>query len=142
MKISNEFHPLILKEFKNVQKLVKEANTVDDKLYFFSASYGVLNRVMNFNCDKTLVFMHQILQATHQSLVQRLASPKIPGSISNNLPNEMIDALFTYFEQLIIEFEKKDSQNIREILEKFANLTYATTGNGYYLYLKGNLVIK
>jgi hypothetical protein len=143
MKIPNNYHEIILNEFKEVEKLCAEANSIEDKLYYFSASYGILNRIMNLSCDPTLVFIHQILQTTCQSLLQRLANSKMtmPQIISNVLPVEMITALLSYFSELISAFEKKDENGIRKILENLTNLTYATTGNGYYLYLQKRLVI-
>lgn len=141
MKIPEKYYEIILNEFKDVEKLAKEATNIDDKLYFFSASFGVINRVMNFHYDPLLVFIHQVLQTTHQSLLQRFSAPKIPGSISNIVPDEMINSLFKNFSQLISEFEKKEDQKIREVLQKFSILSYATTGNGYYLYLKEKLII-
>ena len=141
MNIPDKYFELILNEFKEVQKLCIEAKTSEDKLFFFSASYGVLNRVMNFCCEPILVFMHQILQDATKNISHRLAIPKKPGSISNSLPIEMWESLFSYFSTLIIEFEKKDEHKIREVLEKFSNLSYATLGNGFYLYLRGKLTI-
>lgn len=141
MKLPEQYYVMILKEFNDVEKLCNEANLIEDKLYLFSASYGILNRVMNIFCDPILVFMHQILQAAHQAFAQRLATPKIPATVANSLPDEMIKALFSYLTELRLAFEKKDENNIREVLEKFANLTYATSGNGFYLYLREKLVI-
>lgn len=141
MKIPNQYYELLINEFKEIQKLSNEVKSNEDKLYFFSASYGVLNRVLNFHCDTTLVFMHQVLQVAHQNIMQRLSTPKNPGSISNALPDEIIESLFSYFSLLISEIEKKDTSKIREILEKISNISYATTGNGFYLYLKGKLIL-
>lgn len=141
MNIPDQFYQLILKEFKEVQILCNEAKSIEDKLYFFTASYGIVNRVINFHYDPTLVFIHQVLQTAYQNIHQRLSSPKNPGVVSNSLPNEIIDSLFKYYGSLIIEFEKKDSVKIREVLEKFSSLTYATSGNGFYLYLREKLTI-
>ncbi|MCK4906075.1 MAG: hypothetical protein KAS64_00915 [Spirochaetes bacterium] len=141
MNISDQYFELILNELKEVQKLCSDANSPEDKLYFFSASYGILNRVMNFYCEPTLVFMHQILQATHQAFSQRLSMPKKAETISNSFPNKMWESLFSYFSLLILEFEKKDENKIREVLEKFSNLSYSISGNGFYLYLREKLVI-
>jgi hypothetical protein len=143
MKIPNNFHEIILKEFNEIEKLCSETDSIEDKLYYFSASYGIVNRIMNLYCDSTLVFMHQILQTTCQSLVQRLANSKVqmPTIISSAFPNEMIAALLLSFSELRLAFEKKDEDGIRKVLEKFSNLTYATTGNGYYLYLQKKLLI-
>jgi len=141
MNIPDNYFDLIVNEFKEVEKLCEEAKSPDDKLYFFSASYGIINRVMNFHCEPILVFMHQMLQTSHQMVAKRLATPKNMDNISNSLPNEIFESLFSYFSLLIKEFEKKDENKIREVLEKFSNLSYATSGNGFYLYLRGKLLV-
>ncbi len=141
MNIPDQYFEIILNEFKDVEKLYNDANSPYDKLYFFSASFAVINRVMNSYSNPTLTFMHQILQAVHQSLGQRLDIPKYPGTIFNNLPEETWTTLISYFSELRSAFEKKNDDKIREALAKFANLWYATSGNGYYLYLRGKLPI-
>ena len=128
MNIPDHYFELILNELIEVQKLCDEAKSSEDKLYFFSASYGIINRVMNFHCEPLLVFMHQILQIAHQTMSQRASSPKTPGSISNSLPNELFDSLFSYFSKLVLEFEKKDENKIEvfvKILKKEENLLLA-----------------
>lgn len=139
MDIPQNFFELTLNEFKDVQGLCEKAETPDDALYYFSAFHGVLNRVMNFYFDPILVFMHQVLQATHKAVSDRMAMPVKPGITSNGVTEEMWQALFLYNRLLIDAFEKKDEDEIRLVLQKFANLSYATTGNGRYLQLRGKL---
>jgi len=139
MDLPKNYFDLILNEFKEVQGLCGKAETRDDALYYFSALYGVLNRVMNFSCDPVLIFMHQVLQATHKAVAERMAIPIKPGTTSNGVTDEMWQALFSYIPLLIDAFEKKDENEIRQVLQKFANLSYATTGNGRYLQLRGRL---
>jgi hypothetical protein len=141
MKISDSNHGIILNEFNEIEKLCAEAPKITDKLYFFSASFGVLNRIMNFESDPTLIFMHQILKDAHQAFATRLATSQIPGNISNSLPQEMADALLLYFSELIKAFESKKEVKIREVLEKFSNLSYAMSGNGFYLYLRKKIIL-
>lgn len=139
MNISKNYFKLILDEFKDVQDLCQKAETMDDALYYFSAFHGVLNRVMNFSCDPVLIFMHQVLQETHAALKNRLEMPVKPGITLNGVTDEMFQALFSYISLLTDAFEKKDEDEIRRVLQKFANLGYATTGNGRYLQLRGRL---
>lgn len=141
MNLPDQYFKIIIDEFEKVSKQCDEAKSLEDKLYFFSASYGVLYRVMNFSCDPILIFMHQILQYTHQGFTQRLSQLRIPGLISNSIPDVMQDALFSYFSELILSFKSKDEIKIREVLEKFSNLWYATNGNGFYLFLNKKLKI-
>lgn len=96
---------------------------------------------MNLCYDPILFFIHQVLLSTHQGFVQRVTQYQISGAISNSIPDELWKALFSYFSELITAFEKKEDNEIRKVLEKFSNLWYATTGNGFYLYLQKRLII-
>lgn len=139
MDIPENYFEIILNEFKNIQGLCECAETPDDAIYYFSALYGVLNRVMNFCCDPILVFMHQVLQTTHKAVSDRMGIPIKPGITNNGVAEETWQALFSYVPLLIEAFAKKDEDEIRRVLQKFSNLSYATTGNGRYLQLRGEL---
>ena len=77
----------------------------------------------------------------HANITKRMNSPHKPGVISVGVPDKLFDSLFSYFTLFIDAFKKNDENEIREVLQKFANLTYATSGNGFYLYLKGKLIL-
>jgi translation initiation factor RLI1 len=141
MKISEEYLNIITKEFRDVEKLWSETNSPEDKLYYFSATYGVINRIMNLQCESILIFVHQILQAAHQTMAQRLSAITPSGAVSSSVPTVMLESLILYLPELRIAFEKRDDNKIREALEKYNNLSYATGGNGFYLYLRGKLTI-
>ena len=142
MKLPAQYFKIIINELKGIKELINEATTPDDKLYFFSASFGIINRIMNLHYDPLLVFIHQILQNVHMTMTQRLASAKTGvGGIPNTFPTAFMDSLANNFSELINAFENNDENQIREVLEKFTNLSYATTGNGFYLLLLGKLPI-
>lgn len=141
MELSKKNYEIILNELKNVDEMCEEAKMLEDKLYFYSASFGIINRIMNLECEPILVFMHEVLQANHRAITSRHANPKRPGVVSDLLPNELIDLMFIYYKELIHEFENQDEEAIHKVLQKISNLTYATSGNGYFLYVKGLLKI-
>lgn len=141
MDIPDEYLKIILKEFEDIEKLYNEASSPHDKLYFFSASFGVINRIINLHPNTTLVFTHQVLHSLHQAITQRLNAPSPPGTTFHSLPDELWPTLISYFSELRSSFELKNDDKIRESLAKYANLWYATSGNGYYLHLRGKLPI-
>ena len=96
---------------------------------------------MNFYSDPLLIFMHQALANVHANITKRMNAPRKPDVVSTSIPDKMFDTLFSYFDLLIEAFKKKDEDKIRRVLEKFAVLTYATSGNGFYLFLKGKIVL-
>jgi hypothetical protein len=141
MNIPEQYHKMIIDELKDVEMLISNAHTIDDKLYYFTASFGIIYRVLNFHCDSLLIFAHQVLQLTHQTISQRLTLPGIPGNITNSMPNEFFNSLIDNLKDLRLSFEKNDDNKIRESLEKMSVLSYAATGNGFYLFLRKKLVI-
>ncbi len=141
MNVPEEFMKMIIDEFGSIEEMFNENPSIDDKLYFFSGSFGVINRVMNFHTDPTLIFIHQILQAAHQSFSQRYRTPEKPGTIVNSIPDELFNGLFSSIRELKEAFRINKDEEIWRVLQKISNLTYATTGNGFYLYICGKLVI-
>ena len=82
--------------------------------------------------------MHRI--EAHQALAGRLKASKNPASESYLIvPSEMLDALVSYTLELKAALESKQDSLVWMILQKLSNLTYATSGNGFYLYLKGDI---
>ena len=147
MKVTGEYMRQILDEMKVVEQQWGSAVTPEEKLYYFSAIFGAINRVMNFECDPVLVFVHQVLQALHHAVVNRLNSPKPPGQeVFLGVPAEMIDAILSALEELRAAFTKYASGENADaetwnVLKRFANIAYAATGNGFYLYLRGKLLL-
>ena len=141
MKITPENVDHIIKEIDFVLQKMGEALTAESKLYYFSAVHGVINRVMNFQCDPVLVFSHQVLSAVHSAFTSRLAATKGGGEKNLSVSEEMLEKLQEALGKFSTAFQKKDKARIYAALERFANLGYATTGNGFYLYQKGVLTI-
>ncbi len=141
MNIAPENVDRIAKEIDFVLQKMSEALTAESKLYYFSAVYGVINRVMNFQCDPVLVFSYQVLSAVHGAFTSRLAAAKGGSEKHLSVPEGMLEKLQEALGKFSTAFQKKDQARIYAALEWFANIGYATTGNGFYLYQKGELQI-
>ena len=115
------------------------AKTPGDRLYYFSAAFGQINRVMNFHCDPALVFAHQVIQQLHQSLFGRLTNALQSGDETAGMPEEMFLKLDSIAADLHSAIAKQSNEDLWKVLQSASNLGYATTGNGYYLYLQGKL---
>ncbi len=131
----------IAKEIDFVLQKISEAATTEEKLYYFSAVHGVINRVMNFDCNPVLVFAHQVLSSVHGIFMSRLAAAKSSGEKHLAVTPEMVKKLQETLEKFRTAFEQKDEAKICNALQKFANIGYTATGNGFYLYQKGVLKI-
>ena len=141
MNIPKEYKKMIVDEFKEILILCNDSSLIDDKLFFFSASYGTVRRVMNLHFDPTLAFMHLVLQNAHQSFTQRLNQPQKTDTKFSKTPKSFWDALIKSYEALINAFEGDNVNEVRECLEAISYIAYMTTGNGYYLYLRGKTLI-
>lgn len=141
MNISDKSRKIIVDEFRLVAKSMKQIEDPSKKLYWFSAAYGVVERVFNLEFDPTLVFVHLVLNAAYGSINSRVSAIIAGADRAIVIPEGLFDSLQEVVEELAENIEAKTDNNIFENLQRTANLVYATTGNGYYLYLKGMLLI-
>jgi hypothetical protein len=140
MEVPANYLQLITRSITLTIEMCAKATSPEEKLYYFSAVYGAINRVMNIHCDPVLVFSHHVLQTVHQSLNARLAASRNPNAQPHmSVPEEMIDALLLYLTEFSRALDSKTDSAIWAVLQKFSNLAYATTGNGFYLYITGQL---
>ena len=117
----------------------KMAGTPDlgEKLYLFSAFFGELNRALNQFWTPELGLAHLVLREVHQLISGRLNMPT-PGT---RVPPELPEALDRVAAGLatLFEDERIDEVKLYQVLARAAELGYVATGNGYYLYLKGQI---
>ena len=139
MNISDEHRRIIVDEFRSVAARMRETSDEYRKLYWFSAIYGVLTRVFNLEFDATLVFIHVLLNGAYNTINARAAAISQGRDRAINIPEGLFDSLNEVLEELAGNIETDNEQDIFRNLQKIANLTYVTTGNGYYLYQKGLL---
>lgn len=141
MNIAQEYKNLIVDEFEEIGGLLQKAKSPNDFLYLFSASYGILNRIMNIQCDPTLVFMHQILHALHQAMQARLQATVANPLEPYPFPVEFLPKMGEIIENLRLAIVRESEPEICLELSRASNLAYATSGNGYYLYIRKKLQI-
>jgi len=141
MKISKQYKKIIIEEFYNVVKKMKQSNDLTEKMFFFSATYAVINRVFNIEFNPTLIFIHMVLNNAYTAIIGRIEAETRGQSIAIKIPKEF----FNILEEAIIDIANsinKDNKNeLFETLQKITNLSYLTTGNGYYLFTQGKLTI-
>jgi hypothetical protein len=130
---------MIVDEIKFVVKKMEETNDSSEKLFYFSAIFGILHRVYNTEYDPELVYAHLVLRSTHDALSSRLKAIQTGGDTTIALNEDQFLKLSDLSKKLANNFRKKEE--IDSILKKFAILLYSTTGNGYYLMQKGLLKI-
>ncbi len=139
MELSNNSRTIIAKEFKYVTKKMREEQDVATKLYFFSGTYALIQRIFNLEYDPSLILIHDVLQSTYTSINGRLESIIRGEEKVIKLPEELFSSLAKAVDKLCDAIlNNRDSS---ESLQKIATIAFVATGNGYYLYQKGILKI-
>ena len=133
MKISRDSRNKLLDEIRFVLGKMKEQEDPRNKLYYFTAIYGMMHRIFNLEYAPDLIFAHFVLRSTFDQINLKLHDPeKVVG-----IPEGLFDKLFEATAELLDVIE--NNKNPYEVLTRFVVLGYATGGNGYYLYEKGLL---
>ena len=138
MNLSPDMQKVFTDEVAMAIKHMKSVNTLEEKLFFLSAVHGAAFRIMNIQYDSELAFIHHVVNAAYGMMQANLAFIK-QGQGVNTFPKDVFDKLEDALEYLVAKVAR--GEQTYPILEKISNLAYSTTGNGYYLYLKGMLTV-
>ena len=143
MQLPKSVHKNLAKEFRIAADMMGEATDLRSKLYFFSALFGAVNRAFNEVWVKELSLLHLVLQTTHGTIDSRVNQMMAAREPSIEVVKEIPEALTKAADELASVFasDNIDDSTLFGILVRLSTLTYATTGNGYYLYRKGQLKI-
>jgi hypothetical protein len=138
MPLSEKNQVALVKEIRTVVDYMSKVNTPREKMYFFSAVFGIANRIMNQEFDPELGFIHHVTNSAYNTInttlllvAQGQSVPTFPPPVFDKLEEALKD-LATYIEE---------GKRTYPVLERISNLAYSTSGNGYYLFLKGLLKI-
>jgi len=139
MNLSPDMQKRFIDEVNFVIKSMKNADTPGEKLYFFSAGFGMAQRIINFEYDPELTFIQQVLQLVYNMVNARVGALLVKQEVGISIP----DHLFNNLEEALQEMVDRIEQGVETypVLQKMVNLAYTTTGNGYYLYLKGMIPV-
>ena len=129
MRIPEEFKKYILREFDFVIERIQKEEDPRKKLYYFSATYASLERLMRYSLDSELLLTHAVLNLCYNSLKNRVESIT-RGDIVIEMPEGFDKKIVEYLAELRDEIE--NDKNTYETLGKFVHLAYQTSGAGYY----------
>lgn len=129
MKIPGDLKKRLLNEFDFCIERIQEEEHIRKKLYYFSGTYGVIERVMRFHLDPQLLMVHAVLTMCYSGLIG-LVESRQRGDIAREMPPNLSEMLVEYLTELRDALsENKDTY---KILEKFIALGYRASGSGYY----------
>lgn len=134
MKLKAEQKRMILEEFDYAARTMREVQAFDEKMFYFSSTFGVVSRVFNSDFNSQLVFMHLVLANAHATILGRVQAMRA-GDSTIVLKEDFFEKLTNTVDDLINRI--KLGKDVYDVLERITVLTYMTTGNGYYLWRKG-----
>lgn len=139
MQLPESLRKRLAKEFRFAANQMAGSPDLATSLYFFSVFFGELQRLLNLSWNPELALTHLVLKEVHQQINGRLNIPTAGADI----PGELPDALDQLANELAELFNSKriDEDVLMNLLARAAELGYSVTGNGYYLYLKGQIKI-
>jgi len=140
VNLSAPMQKRLVDEVNFVIERMRGTDSPSEKLYFFSAVYAVVQRIMNFEYDPELTFIHQVVNTAYNMVNARVTASGPPGQ---EMPVQIPDRVFGGLEEALADMVAliQRGDHTYPALQKIANLAYSTTGNGYYLYRKGMLSV-
>jgi len=137
MKISNENKKIIVNEFDKVLKLMKNTNNISEKLFYFSATYAMVLRILNIEYDPLLILIHSVLLSTYSNINSFANNIANKQNVFFSIPEKYFDKIENNLKDLSRSIDSNDEIKIYKDLQRFTVLAYLVTGNGNYLYKKG-----
>jgi hypothetical protein len=139
LSLPNDFRIRLVDELRLAVNKMSEAQSPEERLYYFSVFFGEAVRILNWHWDATIALIWSNVQHTHNVITARVQA-FARGDRVVVLSEEFFKAVTQTATELVDFIETQgDEAELCRILARFAELTYATTGNGYYLLGKGHI---
>ena len=129
MELSDSLKQYLTSELRNVaSKMSSEDPNSGTLAYWYSAAFGAVQRVLNIEYDRELVFIYGVLLHTHSNIAH-------PQSRANQVEIDG-QSLFLYLGGLLAQLAESIDSNAEytELLVSISAAAYMATGNGYYLW--------
>ena len=129
MKMTPDLKERVLSELDFVIKKMTEEPEALKKLYFFSATFGAIERVMRYCPRDDLFIAHTILTLCYNTLNERVSHVRV-GDIIVPIPQDWSEKLIQYVGELRKSIEENSS--VYPALEGIVHLAYSSSGPGFY----------
>jgi hypothetical protein len=111
---------------------MREESDLFRKVYFFSALFTEISRILNWHWDRDLVLLHWVLQATHANLTPRVQTTS-PGQ-NLALAGALLEPLTQIAEGLAEYMERGGKgRGLYELIGRVAEIGYLSTQHGSYV---------
>ena len=135
--LREELRQRLVKEYRYAATKMEESPQPARKLYYFSVLYGEAQRVLNFEWNRDIALIHITSQSAYTHINTLMQLPN-----AGNTPFDT-SAVFTALTQAVsdlatyLEKTEDNTEELYQILGRFAEISYVATGNGSYLYEQG-----
>lgn len=130
------FRKELVVELRRIELMMKKAETVEKKLYYFSAAYGITSRTLRYSFVEDYLLADFVLNTSYNGLMERFKRLR-SGDTTVDLEPVHFERIQEGLKMLADAFESETS--ILVPLEQILTTMYATTGPGNYLREKGQL---
>ena len=137
MELRDDIRQTLATEFNfAVGKMEQSQQAHLELLYYYSAFFGAINRALNLEWNRELVLCHLVMNSSYKDM-----QVAVEQKILNFVPPALPEILTNVCKEIARLFDTNTmtTENLYPLLARIAELSYATTGNGYYNIMKGNL---
>ncbi len=138
MQHDDFFRRELVTELRRVENLMRRESSVEKKIYYFSAAYGITSRTFRYSFTKDFLLADFVLQGAYNLLTDRLNRIKA-GDNTVLLDDILFEEICDGLKLLADRIESKD--NLQNALEKILAAAYVTTGPGNYLREKEDIIL-
>lgn len=130
------FRKELVEELRRVETLVRQTPSIEKRIYYFSAAYGITNRTYRYSFSKDVLIADLLLHGVYNMLMERLSS--LRAGDQNVVPDQIVfEKICDGLRDLANCFESGES--IFESLKDIATAGFSITGAGNYLKEKGEI---
>ena len=134
-----EFRQRLVKEYRYAVTKMREATHPAQKLFYFSVFFGEAQRVLNWEWNTDLSLIHMVTQHVHAQINTSMQTPGLVQLLPIATVYEKLTQVASDLTAYLEKTENDDSRKeLCEILGRFAEISYAVSGNGSYLLEKGS----
>ncbi|MCK9440345.1 MAG: hypothetical protein M0Q13_02875 [Methanothrix sp.] len=130
------FKKELVEELRRVEALVRQEPSIEKKIYYFSAAYGITNRTFRYSFSKEVLIADLLLNGIYNMMVERLNLVK-GGNCTVSIDPMIFEIICDGLRDLADGFES--GTGIFEALQTITAAAYSMTGPGNYLREKGDL---
>ncbi|MCY3954719.1 MAG: hypothetical protein OXF47_01835 [Nitrospira sp.] len=140
MELREDIRETLASEFNfAVGKMEQSQQEALELLYYYSAFFGAVHRALNVEWNRELALCHLVMNSSYKEM-QIAVEQRILNFVPPNMPEILTNACKEIAR--LFETNTITTENLYPLLAKIAELSYATTGNGHYNVMKGNLKLQ